>query len=256
MISYIEAIIYSIVQGITEWLPISSSGHLAILHELFGDGGVSYDVFLHLASILAIIFVFREDILNIFYINNKENQRLIVFLLVCIVPIGIVGVFFSDIIGHFFENILSVGVFFILSGLLIVSTKYVKNQKKLKKDVGLIDSMIIGLFQAFAILPGISRSGSTISSGLLLGVNKEKVIKFSFLMAIPLIMGAFLLEYDSLVMSNINLNVLLVSFIVTFVVSLISINVLIKIINNGKFYMFGYYNLIVGLTILIIKLIF
>ena len=247
MVSLLQSIILSIIQGITEWLPISSSGHLALLHNFFGFQNLPFDVFLHFASILAVIVVFWKDIIRL--LNFKEeNIKYILKLLVALIPAGIIGILFKEQIENFFSSFFYLGMFFMISGVIIYSTKF-SIPKKEKPNF--LDSIIIGFFQALAILPGVSRSGATISSGLIRGVKKEEAVKFSFLLAIPIVLGASLLEVKDLVMENIDLSILLISFIVTFVVSLFVIKVLLRIIKDRKFYIFGIYDFILGLIVFI-----
>ena len=142
------------------------------------------------------------------------------------------------------------GIFFIFSGVVVYSTKFSIERKS---DINNKDAWFIGLLQALAILPGISRSGITISAGLFKGVSKRAAIRFSFLMSIPLILGASALKAKDLMISNINLSILVISFIITFFVSLITIKLLIRIIKSDKFYLFGIYNIILGIIVLIVS---
>ncbi|MBR9706606.1 undecaprenyl-diphosphate phosphatase [Candidatus Pacearchaeota archaeon] len=252
MISIIKAIILSIVQGITEWLPISSSGHLALFGHFFSFQDLPFDIFLHFASVLAVIVIFWKDIIKICDIRQKGNVRFILLMLLALIPAVVVGIFFSEVISGFFSNLFYLGLFFILSGVIVYSTKFVKPSKK---RISWLDSLFIGIFQALAILPGISRSGSTISAGLFRGIKKDDVIRFSFLMSIPLILGASIMEAKSIVFGNIDYLILAVSFIVTFFISLFAIRILLKIIRGGRFYLFGLYNLLLGIFILVWKLL-
>jgi len=248
MISLFQAIILSVIQGICEWFPISSSGHLAIFHNIFGFQSLSFDVFLHFASIFAVLFVFRRELISILDLKKQENFRYVLLLIIGIIPAGIMGILFKDFIEGFFSSLFYLCIFFIVSGVLIYLTKFFKQKKE---NINWLDSLFIGIFQAIAILPGISRSGSTISAGLIRGVNKEEAIKFSFLMAIPLILGAGILELKDIFISNIDYSILLISFLVTFFTSLFVIKILLKIIKSDKFYLFGIYNFVVGILVLI-----
>jgi len=248
MVTYVEAIILSIIQGITEWFPVSSSGHLALAQSLFGVSNLSYAVFLHFAGIFAVLFVFKRDVLKLMSFN-KESLKYIGLLVLALIPAGIVGFLMADWIESLFSNMQFLGVFFIVSGIVVYSTKF---SKELKSAVGKKDAWYIGLMQALTILPGISRSGMTISVGLFRGVSKRAAIRFSFLMSIPLIMGASLLKVNDLVVSEIDLQILVVSFIVTFLVSIFTIKKLVQIIQGDKFYLFGIYNIILGIVVLVI----
>jgi undecaprenyl-diphosphatase len=251
MVSLIQAIILSIVEGITEWFPVSSKGHLYILQSFFGFQSLSFDVFLHLAAVLAVIILFRKDIISLLNLGNKENWRYIFYLIIATIPAVIVGLLFKHLIeSTFYQSsaLLYVGIFFMFSGVLIYSTKFFKAKKG---NLNWFDSLFIGIFQAIALLPGVSRSGSTISSGMFLGLKKDTLIKFSFLMAIPVILGAGFLEAKDMIYTQISYNILIVSFILTFLVSIIAIKALIKILQSDKFYFFGVYNFILGAILII-----
>jgi undecaprenyl-diphosphatase len=252
MIELLQAVILSIIQGIAEWLPISSSGHLAILHNLFGFQNLAFDVFLHLASILAIIIIFRKDIINLLNLKSKNNLKYIMLLIIGIIPAGIVGILFKNQIESFFSNLLFLGIFFIVSGILVYSTKFSKQRKE---KPSFFDAIFIGIFQAIAILPGVSRSGATISSGLFAGLKREEAVKFSFFLAIPAVLGASLLELKDIVFSQISFPLMLISFSLTFFVSLLAIKLLFRIVKEGRFYLFGIYNFIVGVLILLFNFV-
>lgn len=247
MISIFEVIILSIIQGITEWLPISSSGHLAIFQNIFKFQELSFDVFLHFASILAVILIFYKDIIKLLDIRKKENLRYICLIIVCIIPAGIIGFLFKNQIENYFSSLFYLGIFFIISGLIVYSTKFTSERKS---KINIFDSIFIGIFQAVAILPGISRSGATISSGLFRGLSKESAVKFSFLISIPVVLGASLLEFKDLTMSGISYYFLLISFIITFFVSIVTIKILLRILKGDRFYLFGVYNFLLGILLL------
>lgn len=249
MVSLMEAVILSIVQGITEWFPISSSGHLALMQSFFGYQNLSYDIFLHFAGIFAVLIVFRREILDLFKFD-ENSIRYLVLLIIAMIPAGLVGLFLSDWIEGLFSNMKFLGMFFILSGIVVYSTKF---SSEYKGSINNNDALVVGLLQSLAILPGVSRSGMTISAGLHRGISKKAAIRFSFLMSIPLILGASVLKAKDLVVSSIDWNILIVSFFVTFLVSLFTIKKLIQIINGDKFYLFGVYNVILGVLVLIMN---
>jgi undecaprenyl-diphosphatase len=250
MILLIKTLILSIIQGITEWFPVSSSGHLAILHNFFGFQNLAFDVFLHFAGIFALIILFRKEIISLLDVRKKQNLKYILLIIIGAIPAGIMGFLFKSQIEGFFSNLLYLGIFFIISGILVYSTKFAKESEK---EINLFDSLFIGIFQAIAILPGISRSGATISSGLFRGLKKEDAVKFSFLLAIPVILGASLLELKNLAFSEINYFMLISSFLMTFFTSIFAIKFLLKIIKSDKFYLFGIYNFILGVLVLILS---
>ncbi len=251
MLNLIQVIILSVIQGIAEWLPISSSGHLALVQSIFGYENLSFDVFLHLASILAVIILLWKDIVKLIYPWSKNNFRYLFILLIAIIPAGLVGIFFRNYIEGVFANPQYVGILFIISGIIVYSTKFSKIKDK---NIGFFDSIIIGIFQALAVFPGISRSGATISSGMFRGIKRNEAVKFSFIMAIPLVLGAGLFEAKDMVLSNIDPMLLIISFIITFVISLVSIKLLLKIINKEKFYLFGIYNISLGILVIMLKI--
>lgn len=248
MVTFIEAIILSFIQGVTEWFPVSSSGHLALAQNLFGVSNLSYAVFLHFASIFAVLFVFNKEVLGLLKLDRK-SLRYVSLLVIGLVPAAIVGFFLADWIEGLFSNIRFLGVFFILSGVLIYCTKFSSEKKK---NISGWDAFFIGILQSVSILPGVSRSGMTISAGLFRGVSKRAAISFSFLMSIPLIIGASILKAKDLVVSSIEWDILLVSFLVTLFVSIFTIKLLVRIIRSDKFYLFGIYNVVLGIVVLIV----
>lgn len=247
MVSFFQAMILSIIQGITEWFPISSSGHLAIAQELFGFQNLSFDVYLHFASILSVIILFRKDIMKLLKFD-KESISDIKRLLIAVIPAAIIGLLLKKHIENSFGNLFFMGLFFMIFGFLIYSTKYAKERKR-KPSIS--DAVFIGISQVFSLFPGISRSGMTMGSGLILGVKKENAIKFSFLLAIPIILGASLLEAKNIIATEISLAALLTSFTLTLFISLMTIKLLVKIIKSDKFYLFGIYNFILGFIVFI-----
>lgn len=248
MISVFQAIIYSIVQGITEWLPIDSSAHIAILQNIFGFQSLSFIVFLQLASILAVIVLFRKDIAKLFNFRSKESLKYWGLIIIALIPVVIIGYFFQKQIAAFFSSFFYIGIFFMISGIIVYSTKFVKKEKE---KLNWLDSFFIGLFQALAVLPGITRSGSTISAGRFRGIKKEDAVKFSFLIGVPAILGASILEAKNLVIQNLSYAILILTFVITFIVSIFAIKALLRIVKSEKFYRFGIYDFILGIIVLI-----
>lgn len=254
MLQIYQALIMGMIQGLAEWLPISSSGHLALLHNLFGFQSLPFDVFLHLASILAVIIVFWKDIIDMFRLTSLKKSRYLVKIIFAIIPAGLVGYFFKDAVEASFSNLFYVGVFFLISGMIVSSASFFKStvSRKGKKKVTFLDSIVIGLFQMISVLPGISRSGATISAGLFRGVKKEEAVKFSFLLAVPVVLGAAILELkDGFSIAGLSWPILAASFVVTFIASLLSIKFLLNVVKQKKFHYFGLYSLAMGLVILI-----
>jgi len=247
MVSLGQAIILSIIQGVTEWFPISSSGHLALMHEFFGFQNLGFDVYLHFASVLAVVILFGKDIARLTFLT-KANINYIIKLVIALVPAAIIGFFYKEQVRQAFGNFFFMGLFFMIFGVLIYSTK---NAREMKSKPNKIDSFIIGVSQMFALFPGISRSGMTMGSGLILGLKKEEAIKFSFLLAVPIILGATLVEAKEISVQNIPFTTLLTSFTVTLLISLWTIKLLIRIIKSDKFYLFGIYNFILGFLVFV-----
>ena len=187
-----QAIIFGIVQGITEFFPISSSGHLVILQALMGlkEPQLAFDIFLHLGTLLSILIFFRKDILRLF----GEDKRLFLLLVIASIPTFIIGFLFKDTVERFFAMPKVVGSMLGLTGAwLVLASLYTKRQP-VKKGPGILNSILIGIAQGVAIMPGISRSGATIATGILTGLDRELSFKFSFLLAIPAILGASILK--------------------------------------------------------------
>ncbi len=245
MVTLIEALILSVIQGITEWFPVSSSGHLALMQSVFGFQDLVFDVFLHFASILAVVVIFWRDIVGLL---RRGNWNYIGLIIVAVIPTFLFGLLLRDYIIKSFHSLFFIGLFFVFSGIVIYSTRFSKERKSKVRSV---DALFVGLMQVFALFPGISRSGMTISGGLFAGLKKEEAIRFSFLLAIPVILGASLAEAGQIFTSSIDYWILLLSFVVTFLVSLVTIKLLFLAIKSEKFWWFGVYDIVLGLIVLV-----
>jgi undecaprenyl-diphosphatase len=244
----LESILLGIIQGITEWLPVSSSGHLVIFQQFLNiEVPLLFDILLHFATLIVIIAVFHKDILKIlkaFPSTKTTDGKLGWYIIIGSIPIGLTGFLLKDTIASLFTNIKAVGIALLFTALLLfISEKYPG-----KRNMKWYDSIIIGISQALALIPGISRSGSTISTGLLLGLEKRQVATFSFLLVIPAILGATILEFSP---SSLEFNYIY-GFIATIVVGYLSLKWLLKLIINNKFSYFSIYCFIVGTILLII----
>jgi len=254
MTDLINSLFLGIVQGLTEWLPVSSSGHLVIVQQILKmNVPLLFDVMLHFGTLLAVIVFFWEDILKIlkslFTLDFKSKEgKLIIFIIVGTVPVALIGFIFHDIIESFFSNLLAVGISLIITGIILLLTK----KSEGKKEVTLLDSMLIGIAQAFSLIPGISRSGTTISTGLFREINKETVFKFSFLLSIPAIIGANLLELIKNPITETDVLPLFVCVITAAIIGYLSLKILYRMLKKGKFYYFSFYCFILGLLVLII----
>jgi undecaprenyl-diphosphatase len=211
-----------------------------------------FDVMLHFGTLLAVIVFFWKDIIKILkslftFDFKSEEGKLIIFIIVGTIPAALTGLIFHDIIESFFSNLSVVGIALVITGVILLLTK--KSQGK--KELNIFDSFLIGIAQAFSLIPGISRSGTTISTGLLRGIDKEKALKFSFLLSIPAIIGANLLELVKNPITETDVLPLYVCVITSTIVGYLSLKVLYRIIKRGKFYYFAFYCFIIGLLLLI-----
>ena len=251
-----QAILLAIIQGITEWLPISSSGHLLLFQNLFNiKTTLFFNLSLHLGSVLALLVVFREDIKKLttaFFTKNREYQKLASLIILAIAMTSIIVFLFQKIFQKLFANMLFLGIGFLLTGILIFLTKFVKEKKQ---KVNLFDAILIGIVQGFSsLLAGFSRSGSTISLALLRKINRAQAVQFSFLLLIPTIIVAFILEMYKGVEIVESPLLILVSILITFVISLFTLRFFLAILKKGKFYYFAYYCLILGIIVIMLSL--
>lgn len=254
--NWIEAIILGVIQGLTEFLPVSSSGHLELGSAILGvasSENLLFAVVVHFATALSTIVVFRKDILGIlagiFKFQWNEEWQFAIKIAISMVPVGIVGVFYGDEVEAFFGgNILLVGSMLLVTSSLLFFTYF---SKKNEGDVSFGKSLIIGISQAIAILPGISRSGATISTALLLGIDKERAARFSFLMVLIPIMGAAALKLKDYfeappAADGIGVTALTLGFIAAFISGFIACKWMIGIVKKGKLIYFAIYCAIVG----------
>ena len=250
------AILLGAIQGITEFLPISSSGHLVIIKDLLNietNYDFLFNIFVHLGTLCAIVYYYLDDIIKILkgvLAKEKDSCNYIFYIFLATLPVALVGLLFNDKIKTL-NNIEFASYCLLITGVVLFLSKYTK-QKNI--NLNYIDIILIGLFQAIAILPGISRSGMTISVALLLGVNRDEASKLSFFMAIPAIMGATILEILEInSLESINFLNLIIGFGVAAIVGYFSISWLIKLINKLHFWKFSFYMWSLGLMILILE---
>ncbi len=261
----LEAIIIGIIQGLTEFLPVSSSGHIelskAILDvDIEGEENVMFTVVLHAATALSTIIIFRKDIFEIIkgLLKCKWNEdfKFSLKILISMFPAAFVGIAFKDEIDRLFnEKILLVGLMLLVTGLVLFLADRAKNTSK---NVGFLASLIIGVSQAIAILPGISRSGATIGTAVLLGIDKTKAARFSFLMVVPLIFGKMakeILDGGLTTYKPEEITAYGAGFIAAFVVGLVACTWMISLVKKSQLKYFSYYCFVVG-AIAIIKAIY
>lgn len=262
----IEAILMGLVQGLTEYLPVSSSGHLAIAAALFGVDGeqnLTFTIAVHVATVLSTLVILWKEIVwilkGLFKWNGTLNaeQRYALAIIVSMIPVGIVGVFFKDYVENIFgAGLTVVGCCLLVTAALIIFSYYARPRQK--ENISLGDAFVIGLAQAAAVLPGLSRSGSTIATGLLLGNKKERLAQFSFLMVIPPILGEALLDMLKMMKdgteaatAGIGIVPLAAGFLTAFVSGCLACKWMIGIVRRGKLVYFGIYCALVGLALIL-----
>ncbi|MEM3512593.1 MAG: undecaprenyl-diphosphate phosphatase [Thermoplasmata archaeon] len=260
---WLTAVILGIIQGITEWLPISSSGHFIVVQHLLGvEVPFSFNIGLHFATMLVITLFFRREILAILKTilrifsdvlhgvglkkaaTSTPERKYAILVLVSIIPTGIIGVIVDlYIIDLYIKTLLPVGIAFIIQGLLNFSTRFGK-EKRDKVEMNIKDAIALGPMQGLASFSGLSRSGSTIAMGVARGIKREDAARFSFIASLPAFLGATLLELREItgVSGNIDINVMLIGGLTAFVVGLLSLKLLMWILKGKKFYLFSLYS--------------
>lgn len=262
--SFIEAIVLGIVQGLTEFLPVSSSGHLELTKTILGDSSVPEEsllmtVVLHAATALSTIFIFRKDISELirglFKFKNNEEFKYSLKIVLSMIPAAAVGVLFEDEIEQLFGGqILLVGLMLLVTGTLLFLADRAKSTDR---KVSNKNALLIGIAQAIAILPGISRSGATISTSVLLGIDRQKAARFSFLMVVPLILGKMAKDILSgdLMAADTETSLLIAGFIAAFLAGLIACQWMIRLVKKSQLKYFSYYCYIVGLGAIIYTIV-
>ena len=264
--SWFEALVLGLIQGLTEYLPVSSSGHLAIGQALFGmnDGAdnLMFTVAVHVATVLSTIVILWSEIdwilKGLFKCELNAETKYVLNIIVSMIPVGIVGLFFKDQVEEIFgSGLLVVGCCLLITSALLVFSYYAKPRQK--EHISWKDALIIGIAQAIAVLPGVSRSGSTIATGLMLGNKKESLAQFSFLMVIPPILGEALLDVLKMlkgedVMGGIEALPLVIGFLAAFLSGCVACKWMINIVKKGKLIYFGIYCAIVGVVTILCSL--
>lgn len=261
---WIEALILGLLQGLTEYLPVSSSGHLAIGSYLFGIEGeenLAFTVAVHVATVLSTLVILWKEIdwifKGLFKFKMNEETKYVINIVISMIPVGIVGLFFKDYVEEVFGSGLAiVGCMLLVTAALLTFSFYAKPRQK--ENIGWRDALVIGIAQACAVMPGLSRSGSTIATGLLLGNKKESLAKFSFLMVIPPILGEALLDVvkglkGEEAFGGIDMLPLAVGFVAAFVSGCLACKWMIDIVKKGKLIYFGIYCAIAGVITLILS---
>lgn len=285
--SLIEALFLAVVQGVAEFLPISSSGHLAIFKNVFGvntDTGLLYDVMLHVGTLAAVFIVYWKDIwelvregfaiigaafsnvfkffANLFSKNKKEYKqvintpyrRFVMLVIISTIPTGVLGILLSDIIESASTTLLVPGICLLITSLLLYISEKVPEKDFNESNTSYGKGLIIGIVQGFATLPGISRSGSTITAGLFCGLERSFAVKYSFILSIPAILGAAVLElkdFNEISVGSVELVNYIVGMVVAAVVGYICIRWLLVLVKNKKFKYFSIYCFVVGIIAIV-----
>lgn len=266
---WIQSLILGTVQGLTEYLPISSSGHLAIGQALFGlqdpDANLAFTVTVHIATVLSTCFILWKEIVwifaDLFKFKWNNGTKYAFNILISMIPVAIVGFFFKDKVEEIFgSGLLIVGICLMITTTLLAFSYFAKPRQR--ENISPIHAFVIGIAQAIAVMPGLSRSGSTIATGLLLGNKKEKLAQFSFLMVIPPILGEALLDVKdmaeqgiSTAMGGISPLALAIGFLAAFISGCIACKWMINLVKKGKLIWFAVYCAVVGLATIIIPLL-
>ena len=281
--SLVKAVLFGALQGLTEFLPISSSGHLAVFHKLVGAKAelvVPLGVIAHLGTLVAVLIYFRNDLVmfaraltpsalyasirkpSLLYASMPErgeessvfHQRLLAMIVVGTLPAGVFGLLFKDAIEQAFSSVRVVGAMFFVTAALLLLTKAFREGERTVRHSWIFSVLLIGAAQAVAIMPGISRSGATIAAGLFVGLRREFAARFSFLLSIPAIMGASLLERGEIahVLGTQGALETALVFLSAFAVGYASIALLLRIVGRGKLHLFGFYCLAAGAVTLLL----
>ena len=273
----IQAIILGIVQGLTEFLPVSSSAHLVFVPEILKvQSSLVFDTILHVGSLVAVIIYFWKDIIHMlksFFsslmdiprrqfregIKEDKFKKLAWFVIIGTIPAGLAGVLFKDTFEALFNDVFIVGFFLIITGFLLWGSEMMSrrvNNKTSLKEMSLKNSILIGIAQAFAIAPGISRSGATISAGLFLGIERELAARYSFLLSIPAILGAALVQAKDISGLDMSTSILIAGFIAAAITGYIAIKIVLKLIQEKNLLIFAYYCWIIGPIAMILAYIY
>ncbi len=253
--TFFQSVVLGIIQGLTEFLPISSSGHLVFAQKVFNiKEALTFDVLVHLGTLVAVVAVFQEDIISIL---KRPWQRLTLLIIVATIPTVVLGIAFKDFFENLFESGKTLGVEFIATGLIIWFADRVKEKQKGIDEISYTDAAFVGLMQGIAILPAISRSGLTIAGALFRGINRETAARFSFLVSIPAIAGAALLDLKELVTQGLPPGMglpYLAGPLAAAVSGYLAIKFMIRILQIGSIKGFAYYVWALGALVIVLQL--
>jgi len=262
----IETIFLGIIQGLTEFLPVSSSGHLVVGKNLLGfrEPELLLDTALHFGTLMAVCVYFRSDLWQMIQelwrlIPKKENRRpepgphaMLAFMVVIgSIPTALIGIIFKDSLESLFGSVTTVGMMLVITGIIVAITRFIPEAYGKRDRVSVLIALAIGAAHGVAIVPGISRSGATIVCGLLLGLNRELAGRFSFILCIPAIIGALLLQLDTAAITRVGAVPLLVGFLVSALVGFLALKLLMRMVRKGHFYYFAPYCWAIGILTIV-----
>ena len=259
MMDILQAIILGIVQGLTEFLPVSSSGHLIVFKKLFGleaeTFGLTFDIAVHMATLVAVIVVLWKDILPLL---KKPIQKYVGLIIVATIPAGLIGMLFNDTIEEISQSGGFLGIAFLITALVLFLSEKVGRQAKKREDITYVDALVIGGAQAVAIMPGISRSGSTLSAGLIMGLKKAEAVTFAFMMSIPIIAASAVLGVKDILEApeNFDWTVVVAGMIAAGVTGYFAVRFMVNFFKKHSVKGFAIYVAVLGGLILIDQLFF
>lgn len=276
--TYIEAVILGLVQGLAEFLPISSSGHLALLQQFFGikeDNVLLFAVLLHVGTLISVFIIYWKDIWELIVelfltikdiftgkglrLDERPVRKLGVMIIVATIPTGLIGILFNDFFDGLYNSIVPIGAGLLVTGCLLVIAERMGTSNRGIKEMNFRNAIFIGVVQGIAICPGISRSGSTLFGSLLCNLDRTFAVKFVFLISIPSILGSAVMEAPDAIAAGMNMSDLgpiIVGMIVAAVSGLVAIKTMIKVVSNKKLNYFSYYVWLLGIFVIIYGLFF
>jgi len=266
--SIIQAIVLGLVQGITEFVPISSSGHLVIIRDVLGweDPGLFFDVVLHAGTLIAILVYFRKEWLRLVkmipdFLRSFSKRAalppeefLLSKIIIAIIPAAVIGFFFEGLLEKYFRNLFVIAGWMIVMGIVFIFTESVARLHKRLNEITALDSLAIGIAQVFALIPGVSRSGITISAGLLRGVKRSVAARFSFMLGAPLILGAVIFEFIKFLRdggATESIWFFVIGFLVVVIASYFVIKFLIDFLKKHSLFAFSYYLFALGIILIV-----
>lgn len=259
--SFLEAVFLGVIQGFSEFLPISSSGHLVLFQKILGigEGALSFDIALHLATLIAVVVVYWKKIIEMI---RRPFSKLPVYIVLGTIPIGILGLLFNDLIELFFESGATLGAGFIFTGIVLMYAEMTGKKTRNLSDMKVKDPLLIGTGQAVAMLPAVSRSGMTISTALALGIERKTAADFSFLLSIPAILAAVVLDIYKMLQSGENAlatvgtGPVITGMIFAALSGFFAVKAMLKLISDKKLHYFSYYLWGIGGLVLLDQLVF